>query len=100
LKLHKDTIESISILTLYISSLNMDVRLELHRTIDSFIMRSSSFADMVFDEVKKIAMADCLLVHRRPEPKKTNPSKRSVQVDLGESFRREPVAQPTRCPAL
>ena len=73
----------------YRSGLNTDVRLELHRTIDSFTMSPESFTDMVFDEVKKMAMADCLLVPDRLEPKKKNLSERSVQVDLDEGFRKE-----------
>ena len=33
-------------------------------------MSPLSFTDMVLDEVKKIAIADCLLVHNGPEAKK------------------------------
>jgi hypothetical protein len=88
LGLYKDTLEWLSLLVLYKSDLGENEQRRFQQAIGDFTMNPAMYALFLLDDVKAMAMSERILAPGRPEPKEKNPSERSMQVWLDESFRR------------
>ena len=89
LQLYKDTLHWLALLALHRSDLYSEGRRTFQDRIKDFAENPDFFADMLLDEVKKMAMFDRMLAPDGPPLKRKDENERRVQVNLDESYRRQ-----------